>query len=108
MLGTPMVYRASAYDEPNVSTDRTGVSHADQAKNVGTITYMAGRPKKDPDGLVGLNFAVPGRLREAVRDGAREHGLSMVDYLAALVAAERHDPNLGPALQEVIDLADTA
>ena len=80
---------------------------------------MAGRPRKDPDGLVRMNFAVPRALKDAVRDGARESGLTMVDYIAALVAIERDDPSLGPALQcalelnspanqEVIDLRDTA
>lgn len=66
---------------------------------------MAGRPRKDPDGLVAMNFAVPGALKQAVRDGARDHGLSMVDYIAALVAIERNNESLGPALQRGLDFA---
>lgn len=69
---------------------------------------MAGRPRKDPDGLVSLSFKHPRDVDKAFREGACEHGLSLVDYLAALVAAERRRPELGPALQEVIDLRTSA
>lgn len=69
---------------------------------------MAGRPRKDPDGLVPLSFRVPRDLDRAFRDGARSHGLTLVDYLAALVADDRRRPDLGPALQEGFDLRDTA
>lgn len=71
---------------------------------------MAGRPRKDPHGqdLERLTFSVPPALNEAFREGAQEHGLYLVDYLAALVAADRRRPDLGPALQEGFVLQNTA
>jgi hypothetical protein len=69
---------------------------------------MAGRPRKDPDGLVQRNFAVPRALDAAFKEGAAAHGLTLVDYFAALVAADRRRPELGPAIQEVFDLRSSA
>lgn len=71
---------------------------------------MAGRPRKDPYGqqLVQRNVAIPPALDEAFRAGARRHGLTLVDYFAALVARDADRPDLGPALQEGLDLLDTA
>lgn len=71
---------------------------------------MAGRPRKDPNGqdLVRVGFAVPPSLDKAFRDGARAHGLTLVDYFSALVAADCKRPDLGPALQEGFDLPHSA
>ena len=66
---------------------------------------MAGRPRKDPDGgaLVALSMSVTTSARQAIRTGAETHGMSVVDYLCALVAADtgRQLPGV-PALQEVL------
>ncbi len=71
---------------------------------------MAGRRPKDPNGnsLVQQNFSVTQAVAEAFRQGASDHGMSLVDYFSALVADERQRPDLGPALQEVMDLRTTA
>lgn len=71
---------------------------------------MAGRRRKDPEGgdLVQQNMAVPQAVAVAFREGARAHGLTLVDYFSALVADERQRPDLGPALQEVMDFSATA
>lgn len=65
---------------------------------------MAGRPRKHFEKLERLGFQVPPELDAAFREGAAEHGLNLTDYLAALVAAERHRPDLSPGIQEVLPL----
>lgn len=63
---------------------------------------MAGRPRKHFQKPVHLGFEVSPELAKAFRAGAALHGLTNVDYLAALVAAEQCRPDLGPSLQEVL------
>lgn len=67
-----------------------------------TIDRMAGRPRKHFENPVHLGFQVNPALAKAFRDGAALHGLTNIDYLAALVAAEQQRPDLGPSLQEVL------
>lgn len=68
------------------------------------MTRMAGRRPKDPSGepLRRMNLAVTKALRTAIEDGARDHGMSYVDYLGSLVALERGLPDIAPPLQEVL------
>ncbi len=71
---------------------------------------MAGRPRKDPtgEGLVPLNLSVTKSARQVIRCGAETHGMSVVDYICALVSADTEQSLPGvPALQEVL-LRDTA
>lgn len=68
------------------------------------MASMAGRRPKDPSGqpLKRVNLAVTTALRAAIEDGARDHGMSIVDYVGSLVALERGLPDIAPPLQEVL------
>lgn len=68
---------------------------------------MAGRPRKHPAGidLVTLKIKLTPEVKEATRAGAAARGLTMTDYLAALVAKDlRRNITGAPALPEVIEL----
>lgn len=71
----------------------------------GRMTNMAGRPKKDPSGgkLEKLSMSVVPGVRTAIEEAAREYGVYEVDYISALVAADRQRripgvPDLTPSL----------
>ncbi|GAA4684945.1 hypothetical protein GCM10023197_46040 [Gordonia humi] len=63
---------------------------------------MAGRPKKHQDGLVRRNMWVDPDVEAAFKRGAQKHGLTLVDYFAALVLQAESQP-ITPA-QEVLPL----
>lgn len=75
-----------------------------------TMVAMAGRPRKDPSGasLVPISIAVTGVANNVIRARAAERGMSIVDYLCALAAADSGCELPGvPPLQEVLDLQDS-
>lgn len=88
-----------------------GVSDHEPLFLMETMVPMAGRPRKDPSGasLLPITIAVTGVADKAIRAQAARHGMSIVDYLCALVAADSGCALPGvPPLQEVFDLQDSA
>ena len=70
---------------------------------------MAGRPRKHPAGLdlVTPKIKLTPELKEATRCGAAARGMTMTDYLAALVAKDQQRDIPGaPALHEVQEVLD--
>ena len=65
-----------------------------------------GRPRKDPTGddLDRLNVRMPRRLKAAAIAKASKHGMTLTDYLAALIAADMPDETTQdvPGIQEVL------
>lgn len=72
---------------------------------------MAGRPKKDPTGgqLEKVSLSLLSGVRAAIEEAAQEYGMYEVDYLSALVMAERgrHIPGV-PALTPPLLKGDLA
>lgn len=87
-----------AIAEPTGSVDMASPSCVRRAK--------AGRPRKDPTGdeLDRLNVRMPRRLKAAAIAKAGEHGMTLTDYLAGLIAADMPDETTHdiPGIQEVL------
>ena len=66
---------------------------------------MAGRPRKDPSGLELVHCTVKMRqdIKRTAQAAARRHGLTLTDYLCALIAEDNPtELQSVPTLQEVL------